>query len=221
MNLNWQEATQRIQQSKFYRKKFQIAFGDLVIDSVLIAKAIGQFERTMISHNSKFDRVLRKEDKLTKEEFRGFEMMNDQSMADCLHCHSSDANALLTSLKYSNNGLDNISNPEDFADFGLGEITGQKNDFGKFKIPSLRNISLTAPYMHDGRFRTLREVIDFYSEGLNNCVNVDSKMTRVVKGGIHISEYDKFCVEAFLNSLTDSVFTSNPSFGNPFENKKK
>lgn len=217
MNLDWNAAAKRIKKKKFYRDQFKLVFDSQEIDSVLISKAIAQFERTLISYNSKFDRVLRKEDKLTKEELRGFEIVNDQSMADCLHCHSTDANALATSRKFSNNGLDSIRDPRLYPDYGLGGHTRNLADYGKFKIPSLRNIALTAPYMHDGRFKTLREVIDFYSEGLKPSVTIDSKMTRLKNRGVQLSEYDKICLEAFLNTLTDSVFISNPEFSNPFQ----
>jgi cytochrome c peroxidase len=209
-----------VRKNKFYREQFSLVFGEQEIDSILISKALAQFERTLISYNSKFDRVLRKEDKLTVEELRGFEIMNDQSMADCLHCHSTDANALATSRRFSNNGLDAIRDPLHYADFGLGAHTGNTTDYGKFKIPSLRNIALTAPYMHDGRFKTLHEVIDFYSEGLNASVNIDSKMTRLKQRGVQLTEYDKNCLEAFLISLTDSVFVSTEEFSNPFLNQK-
>lgn len=217
MDLSWPEAEQRLNESRFYKKKFRQVFGIEKIDSVHIAKAIGQFERTLLSYNSKFDRVLRKEDKLTQAEFRGYEIMNDQSMADCLHCHSTDANALATSLNFSNNGLDEISDPMLYSDFGVGGINRNVKDYGKFKIPSLRNIALTAPYMHDGRFDTLREVIDFYSSGLHLSVNIDSKMTRAKSGGVQLTLSDKICLEEFLNALTDSVFISNPEFSNPFK----
>jgi len=216
MNLDWNIAAKRITKNKLYREKFELVFGKEKIDSNLISKALAQFERTLISYNSKFDRVLRREDKLTKKELRGFEIMNDQSMADCLHCHSSDANALTTSLKFSNNGLDKIEDANNFSDLGLGGFSKIKTDHGKFKIPSLRNIALTSPYMHDGRFKTLKEVINFYSEGLNRSVNIDSKMTRIHQGGVQLNEYDKECLEAFLNTLTDSVFINNSEFGNPF-----
>jgi cytochrome c peroxidase len=103
-----------------------------------------------------------------------------------------------------------------FIDKGLGGISKKEADFGKFKIPSLRNIALTAPYMHDGRFKSLREVIDFYSEGLKKSVTIDSKMTRIHKGGVLLNEYDKNCLEAFLITLTDSVFISSEEFSNPF-----
>ena len=218
MNLDWESAANRIMDQRMYRKKFLQVFGTVAIDSSHIVKAIAQFERTLISCNSKFDRVLRREDKLNKEELRGYEILNDQSMADCLHCHSSDANALTTSLKFSNNGLENVTDPLLYPDAGLGAISGDKKKNGWFKIPSLRNIALTAPYMHDGRFNTLREVIDFYSEGLHKTVNIDSKMTRVNTGGVHLSEYDKHCLEAFLITLTDSTFITKPAFANPHRN---
>ncbi|MBK6524376.1 MAG: hypothetical protein IPG07_01805 [Crocinitomicaceae bacterium] len=160
--------------------------------------------------------MLRKEDKLTTEEFRGFEIMNDQSMADCLHCHSTDANALATSGKFGNNGIDAVEDPLNYRDFGLGGYTGKLSDYGKFKIPSLRNIVLTAPYMHDGRFKTIRDVIDFYSTGLNHSANLDAKMTHIKTRGVQLTEYDKNCLEAFLLTLTDSVFISNSEHSNPF-----
>ena len=94
--------------------------------------------------------------------------MNDQTKGDCLHCHSTDADALGTTRKFSNNGLDEFSDQDQFSDKGRGEFTGKASDIGKFKIPSLRNLLLTAPYMHDGRFETLEEVLDFYSEGVNS-----------------------------------------------------
>ena len=216
MNLDWKTAAKRMNKSSFYREQFRNVFGDIEIDSILIAKAIAQFERTLISADSKFDRVLRKEDKLTAEEFRGYEIMNDQSMADCLHCHSTDANALGTSLKFSNNGLDEINDALLFSDIGYGKTTGKISDYGKFKIPSVRNIAVTAPYMHDGRFKTIREVIDFYSSGLHVSPTIDPKMTRIKAGGVKLTEYDKNCLEAFLKTLTDSTFISNPEFTNPF-----
>jgi cytochrome c peroxidase len=217
MGLDWQTAANRIKSNRRYRKKFLRVFGTTEIDSTHISKAIAQFERTLISYNSKFDRVLMRMDQLNEKELRGYEIMNDQSMADCLHCHSSDANALTTSLDFSNNGLDAISDPALYADAGRGAITGDNRQLGHFKVPSLRNIALTAPYMHDGRFKTLGEVIRFYSSGVNSSATIDSKMTRVHEGGVHLSDHDKQCLEAFLLTLTDSVFISNPEFSNPFE----
>ncbi len=216
MDLNWDVAVERIRKNKSYREKFKKAFGNRRIDSVLIAKAIAQFERTLLSYNSKYDSVLRKEAYFSKAELKGFELMNDMSMADCLHCHSTDADPMATSFGFSNNGLDNAKKITDYADGGRGIITGKAEDYGKFRIPSLRNIAATAPYMHDGRFKTLKEVLDFYSEGVHASVNVDSKMGFAHRGGVHLTEDEKYLIITFLNTLTDSVFLNNPKHSNPF-----
>ncbi|MEZ5148068.1 MAG: cytochrome c peroxidase [Bacteroidales bacterium] len=216
MNLNWKEAEKRINRSAFYPAKFKAAFGNVPIDSVLIAKAIAQFEQTLLSHDSKYDKVLRGEAFFTPEEYDGFMLVNDQSKADCLHCHSTDANALGTIAQFSNNGLDPVLDISNYPDQGKGAVSGKSADFGKFKVPSLRNVAVTAPYMHDGRFKTLHEVLDFYSQGVNECVNLDPRMQNAHQGGVHLSEVQKEHILAFLSALTDSTFLSNPEFGNPF-----
>lgn len=216
MNLEWTVAVERIRKSNFYKKKFSNAFSKKRIDSVLIAKAIAQFERTILSYNSKYDSVLRHETNFTKAELKGYELMNDMSMADCLHCHTTDSDPVGTKLGFSNNGLDDIHDLNDYPDKGLGAITGNPEDIGKFRIPSLRNIALTAPYMHDGRFRTLKEVLDFYSEGVHTSINVDSKMGFAHQGGVQLTEDEKYFIITFLSTLTDSVLINNPNFSNPF-----
>lgn len=216
MNLNWKEAERRINQSSFYKKMFQRAFGNQPIDSILIARAIAQFERSLISYNSKFDRIIRGEANFTADELKGFELMNDTRKGGCLHCHSSDGDALGTSMKFSNNGLDAIFSPADYSDKGYGIITGKQTDMGLFKIPSVRNLAFTAPYMHDGRFKTLDEVLDFYSEGVNQSVNVDSKMEFAHRGGAHLTCDEKRQIISFLNTLNDSTFITTPAFSNPF-----
>lgn len=216
MNLSWTEAEKRIRKSRFYRKKFKEAFGSSTIDSVLIAKAIAQFERSLISSNSKYDQALRGEAYLSKDEYDGFVLMNDQSMANCLHCHPTDANALATTGKFSNNGLQNATSPSDYSDKGRFDHTRQDKDVGLFKIPSLRNVAVTAPYMHDGRFKTLEEVLDFYSEGVNKSYNVDPKMTTAHVGGVQLTAEEKRKIICFLNALTDSTFLTNPQYANPW-----
>lgn len=216
MNLSWELATKRIQASKKYRKLFYEAFGKVTIDSNLIAKAIGQFERTLISNNSKYDRVLRGDAYFTADEYEGFVIINEQSRGDCLHCHTSDADALGTIVGFSNNGLSNSTRAVDYSDKGRAEVTGDSNDIGKFKIPSLRNVAVTAPYMHDGRFETLEEVLNFYSEGVNLSYNIDAKMGYAHQGGIKLSKKEKEQVIAFLHTLTDHTFLSNPSYSNPY-----
>lgn len=220
MNLDWEIAVQRIQMSEFYKTKFQSVFGEIPIDSVLVAKAIAQFERTLLSDNSKYDQVLRRETYFTPEEYEGFILMNDQTKGDCLHCHTTDADALGTTRTFSNNGLVAALKFEDYKDKGKAESTGKKRDVGLFKIPSLRNVAVTAPYMHDGRFQTLEEVLDFYSEGVNNSYNVDSKMGFSHRGGAQLTQAEKAKIVGFLKTLTDSTFLTNPAFANPFPKNK-
>jgi cytochrome c peroxidase len=216
MNLNWTHAVKRIARSALYREKFKAAFGNLKIDSVLICKAIAQFERTLISHNSKYDRVIRREDKFTQDELEGMELINDMTKANCLHCHTSDADGLGTTGLFSNNGLDAVIKDGVFKDAGLGKTTRQPEDNGKFKIPSLRNLLYTAPYMHDGRFQKLEEVLDFYSEGLKVSPTLDSKMEFVHKGGLRLTAEEKRKIVLFLKTMSDPVFVSNKAFANPF-----
>ncbi len=216
MNLTWAEVERRINSSKFYRDKFKSVYGSATIDSVLIAKAIGEFERTLISNNSRYDRVIRGEELFTEDELAGFDLMNDQTKGNCLHCHTTDADALGTTGRFSNNGLDKVSDANGYSDKGRGAITNKASDMGLFRIPSLRNVALTAPYMHDGRFATLDEVLTFYSKGVNASPNVDAVMS-AHQSGVRLTEREKFQIKQFLLTLTDSVFISNPAFGNPFD----
>lgn len=217
MNLTWEDATKRVKKNKFYKQKFKLAFGNQEIDSLLISKAIGQFLRTLISNQSKFDSVLAGMVHLDKDEFAGLVLMNDMTKGDCLHCHTTDADALGTTGLFSNNGLDHVEDPKLYKDKGLGGHTRKVSDYGKFKIPSLRNVAVTGPYMHDGRFQTLEEVLDFYSEGVQTSVNIDSKMGFAHQGGSRLTAVEKKQIIAFLKTLTDSTFLTNPDFSNPFK----
>ncbi len=216
MGLDWETVTQRIKKNKFYVDQFAYVFENQAIDSVLVSKAIAQFERTLISNNSKFDQVLRGETYLTPEEFNGLVLMNDQIKGNCLHCHTTDNNALGTTGNFSNNGLDNFSTAAAYYDKGKGGITNKVSDIGLFKIPSLRNIAVTAPYMHDGRFQTLEEVLDFYSQGVQHSFNLDSKMKLLDDQKAMLTAKEKENIIQFLHTLTDSVFLTNPQFNNPF-----
>ncbi|MEO0405678.1 MAG: cytochrome-c peroxidase, partial [Bacteroidota bacterium] len=153
----------------------------------------------------------------TEDELAGFVLMNDQSKGNCLHCHTTDADALGTTAKFSNNGLDSAQTIFDYKDGGQGVINGLDADMGKFRIPSLRNVAVTPPYMHDGRFQTLKEVLDFYSEGIQSSVNVDSKLGFVHQGGAHLTEEEKHQIIQFLHAFTDSTLLVDPRYGNPFE----
>ena len=207
MHANWKKVTERIRQHATYPNLFLQAFGTSKIDSIIITKAIAQFERTLISGNSKFDKHLLGETSLTQEEQNGFDVFMDEAKGDCFHCHGSSNNPLWTDNKFHNNGLDAT-----FQDRGLGGVTGNPNDNGKFKSPSIRNLAFTAPYMHDGRFTTLEEVINHYSEGLKKSATIDPLMKNVNNGGVHLSIQDKTDLKAFLLTLSDNDFNSNTAF---------
>ncbi len=216
MNLAWSEAARRVRASAFYRPLFRAAFGDVRVDSLSIARAIAQFERTLISCNARYDRVFRGEAWFTAEEYRGFVLMNDQTRGDCLHCHTTDADALGTTARFGNNGLDAVADDAPFPDPGMGAVTGRAGDEGRFRIPSLRNLAFTAPYMHDGRFATLDEVISFYSDGVHPSRTLDAKMQYARRGSMKLTGYERSCIKAFLLTLSDSSFVADPAFGNPF-----
>ncbi len=216
MNFSWLEAAKRIEKSHFYRIKFEAAFGQITIDSTLISKAIAQFLRTLLSYQSKYDKVMIGKARFTDDEYQGFVLMNDMTKGDCLHCHTTDANALGTTLSFSNNGLDSVQNAALYKDKGLGGFTKKTQDLGKFKIPSVRNVAFTPPYMHDGRFQTLAEVLNFYNEGVHKSANIDSKMGTAQTGGAHLSETEKCQIIAFLLTLSDSTFVKDTRFANPF-----
>jgi len=209
MKSTWAEVEKKLQEHVEYPTLFQQAFGTSRIDSTLVTKAIAQFERTLISANSKFDKFLLGEAQLTPEEQNGFDVFMDEARGDCFHCHGSDKNPLWTDNAFHNNGLD-----ETFTDLGLGAVTGDPADNGKFRSPSLRNLKFTAPYMHDGRFNTLEEVINHYSEGLKNSSTIDPLMKKVAQGGVNLTEKDKTDLKAFLLTLSDDAFVNNPSFSN-------
>lgn len=204
MASSWTQIEEKLQQHSEYPNLFKLAFNTSKIDSVLVTKAIAQFERTLISANSKFDRFLLGEAELTPEETNGFNVFMDENRGDCFHCHGSDNNPLWTDNLFHNNGLDDT-----FSDLGLGAITGDPADNGKFKSPSLRNLAFTAPYMHDGRFTTLEDVINHYSNGLKNSTTIDPLMKKVNQGGVQLTEKDKADLKAFLLSLSDTDFINN------------
>ncbi|MAE08791.1 MAG: cytochrome-c peroxidase [Bacteroidetes bacterium] len=208
MHLEWTDAEIKLNNHANYPDLFFKSFGTHEIDSMLVVKAIAQFERTIISSNSKWDKYLRGEVSLSQTEAKGFEIFFTEK-GDCFHCHTT---ILFTDNLFHNNGLDSIFNDE-----GLSNITNNPNDQGKFKTPTLRNIEFTAPYMHDGRFTTLEEVIDFYSEGIVWSSTIDPLMKKVSQGGVHLNEEEKNNLIAFVKTLTDTTFVNNSDYSNPFK----
>ena len=220
---NWDNVEVKLQRHKDYPELFRKAFGISKTGEItreLTAKAIAQFERTLISANSRFDKKRYQNDPdpflFSDLEVDGLKIYYDDQFAEtakghCAHCH--DGGPLLTSERFENNGITEVSSLEDFPDKGLGEITGKTTDNGKFKATTLRNIALTAPYMHDGRFKTLEDVIEHYNSGGHYADNVISGSIT----NLNLSEYDKKALVAFLHTFTDTSFVNNPAFQNPFE----
>lgn len=209
MHSNWDDVVSKLENHPDYPLLFKEAFNEPTITKELVTKAIAQFERTLISANSKFDKYSLGQANLTAQELNGLNVFLSEEKGDCFHCHGSPNLPLWTDNDFHNNGLDAT-----FTDLGLGGVTGDPNDNGKFRSPSLRNLAFTAPYMHDGRFQTLDEVIDFYSEGLQNSPTIDPLMKSVNQGGVQLSDADKADLKAFLLSLSDPSFLNNPAFQN-------
>ncbi len=206
MNTTWPLVLNKLNFDTYYREQFKIAFGVDVIDSFDVAKAIAQFERTMISGNSKFDQNLNGNIPLSDSETRGLVIFNTEK-GDCFHCHGT---ILLQGFEFENNGVQQV-----MEDIGRGGVTNLSTDIGKFKPPTLRNIELSSPYMHDGRFKTLEEVVEFYNSGVNqSSPNISPLMLKANRpnGDLNLTIQDKADLVAFLKTLTDSDFISNPDF---------
>ena len=214
MNATWSDVIAKLQADPEYKKMFNQAFSTPGITVDRVTKAIAQFERTLISGNSKFDKVLRGEVSFTPSEANGYDLFtkdkdefNNISGADCFHCHGP---ILMSKQVFANNGLN-----ANFIDLGLGAITFNPNDNGRFKAPTLRNIELTGPYMHDSRFSTLDQVINHYSNGLVMSPTIDPLMKFAADGGVGLTPQEKADVKAFLLTLTDWDFVNNPEFSDP------
>ena len=221
MHQDWKSATDKLSGDVIYRNRFFRAFGEQGIDSVKVAKAIAQFLRTIISSSSKYDVMYKFEygislttaetqllQSIEPEQWAGYDLFKSLNGADCFHCHNGP---LMRVKKFSNNGLD-----ESFSDLGREIVTGSADDKGKFKVPTLRNIELTAPYMHDGRFNTLDEVIEHYSSGIHVSSTIDPLIEFANQGGVQLDAQEKFLLKKFLLTLTDTVFINNPNFKDPF-----
>ena len=217
-NTNMALLVQKLKQHPEYPELFYKAFGIIDVSKLSyddlklkISYALTQYLRTMVSANSRFDKFVNHQINLTNEEFDGF-LTYSTERGDCFHCHGT---ILLTNNTYHNNGLDTL-----FTGFNRGRylVTGDLHDMGKFSAPTLRNVELTAPYMHDGRFSTLEEVVEFYNSGVHlNSPNIDPIMTKPAKlTGLNLTEQQKTNLVLFLKALTDTTFINNPSFLDPF-----
>ncbi|GAL78042.1 cytochrome c551 peroxidase [Algibacter lectus] len=189
----------------YYQKQFPKAFEDGEINSENMLKALSQFMLMMVSSNSKYDKYVRSEDGvvLTEIELDGLNTFQNK----CATCHATD---LFTDHSYRNNGLS--INPK-LDDKGRYDIFEDPADLYKFKVPSLRNVELSLPYMHDGRFSTLEAVLNFYDSGMTDNGNVDQAFNREDGSlGITLSDYEKESIIAFLYTLTDNEFLTDDRF---------
>ncbi len=211
---NADSIVKRIASIPMYPPLFEEAFGSESVSMDRICSAIAQFVRTLVSSDSKFDRYMRGEAQLTAEEMRGYVLFTTEEGADCFHCHGGSGNVLFSTYDILINGLD----PEEFFTDAHDRysVTGNVVDRGAYRVPTLRNIEYTAPYMHDGRFSTLDEVIDQYSENVYYSPYISPLMHHVQDGGVQLTVEEKACLKAFLLTLSDEGFLNNPNFSNPF-----
>lgn len=206
----------KLSEETYYAQLFTAAFGDAAITSERISRALAQFVRSIVSSTTKYDvGVATGFTNFTAQENQGRQLFGT---AGCVTCHGTD-NFILPVAR--NNGLE-----FPYVDLGVGAITGRAGDYGKFKSPTMRNIALTAPYMHDGRFATLAQVIDFYDSGVVNNPNIAPQMLTPpgppgspapTPRRLNLSAAQKSALIAFLNTLTDTTVTTDPRFSDPFK----
>lgn len=207
----------RLEQLDYYDDLFIAAFGSNEITSDRISLALAQFVRSMVSYQSKYDAGRQQVaaanldfPNYTAQENRGKELFLSPAIG-CAACHGTDA---FIAPGPRNNGLDATND----ADQGVGGANGNANQDGLFKVGSLKNIALSAPYMHDGRFTTLEEVVEHYNSGVQNNPNLSAPL-RLPNGGIrrlNLSDADKQALVAFLETLTDTAMVKDEKFSDPF-----
>lgn len=197
MNLNINAALARIAASPKYKTLFKNAFGDTIVTSQRFLKSFAQFMGLMVSYNSKYDKVKNGDETFTASENSGYTVFKNK----CASCH---AEPLFTDHSFRNNGLPVNS----YQDSGRYKITLDPNDIYKFKMPSLRNLGSSAPYMHDGRFSTLAQVLNHYQTGVASTLNVDP----LLSGGISLTAQEKNDLLSFLSTLNDNTFLTDPRF---------
>ncbi|WP_298396418.1 cytochrome c peroxidase [Flavobacterium sp.] len=204
MNETVENVVKKLQFSQQYPKLFKQAFGSKKITGQLTLKALAQFVVSLTTSNSKYDKVLRKEDKFTEMEQKGYELFKQ----NCASCHKEP---LFTSDQFENNGL-----PIDTTlnDFGRMKITQNPTDSLRFKVPTLRNIEFTFPYMHDGRFKKLNEVLKHYNTGIQQ----SKTLSKQLKKPLNLTDHQRTELLAFLKTLTDKEFLFHPKYGFPKNN---
>jgi cytochrome c peroxidase len=216
MNETLENVVEKLEQDTLYTHQFFRAFGTDDITSYRISLALEQFMNSIVSYRSKYDLYIEGEATFTEEEELGMELFFEEynpffpqtSGADCGHCHGGKN---FSSQEYMNNGLDTL-----YDDNGRYDVTGLESDRGAMKVTTLRNIALTPPYMHDGRFQTLEEVIDHYNEGLHASPSLDPALAMTIDTGLLLNDTDKVALIAFLKTLTDTSLIRDSRYASPF-----
>ncbi len=217
----------KLQTLSYYPSLFQNAYGSTEITTDKISECVAVFLSSIRTDNSRFDQFVKElsagtstggvvpvtSNVLTPLELNGYVAFTTKY--NCENCHH------IISSSYTTNDFKDIGLDKTYTDMGRGTVTGTKSDNGKFRVPNLHNVALTAPYMHDGRYKTLDEVIDHYSNNIKTSANLDG-MLRDAKGNamaMNITTADRQAIIAFLNTMTDYVMISDPKFSNPFKLK--
>jgi len=200
MDESVENVLQKLRAIPSYRSKFKAAFGSEEISTAHFMKALSQFMVMCVSSNAKYDKVMRKEDNVvfTTEELEGYQIFKDK----CASCHTEP---LFVDNEFRNNGLA----PSAINDLGLYTATLLETDKYKFKVPSLRNLKYTAPYMHDGRFFTIDAVLQHYINEVQTTPNLDPILSKNGAKGIALSTTEKTKLKVFLNTLNDEEFINN------------
>lgn len=203
MGSSIQTVVGKLRANSLYRRLFKEAFGDSLATGEHTLKALSQFMLSLTSARSKYDRMKRGEERFNEQEQKGYGLFQK-------HCASCHAEPLFTTHAFANNGL-----PADplLRDYGRMQITHQPGDSLKFKIPTLRNIAYTYPYMHDGRFKKLSQVLDHYTSGIRQ----STTLAKELQAKMELSSNDKVDLIAFLMTLSDQEFVFNKEHGFPKE----
>ncbi|MBP6397530.1 MAG: cytochrome C peroxidase [Saprospiraceae bacterium] len=215
LHANWPDVENKLRNHENYPTLFRKAFGiqnKSEITKELAAKSLAQFQRIILSVNSKYDRVVQGKEKFDDLELIGFSLFidlegSDLPDAECHHCHTLD---LATADAFFNNGLQATSDLNGFKDAGRGAVTGQLADNGKMRAPTLRNIMFSAPYMHDGSLKTIDEVLNHYNGHGKSSPNKDPLIRN-----LELTPFHKEALVAFLHTLTDTSYLQNPLLKKP------
>ncbi len=218
MGMDLDELVVKLQAEEYYGVLFEDAFGDSEVTSDRISLALSQFVRSMVSYESPYDVGLAAVGGDEDDDFPNFTALENRGKdlffsgrTQCSNCHETHT---FSGDQARNNGLD-----ANLTDLGVGAVTGRNQDNGEFKTGSLRNIALTAPYMHDGRFATLRQVVEFYNTGIQDSPELDNRLRGPGGNGVrrmNLSPQEIDALVAFMEALTDENFIRDEKFSNPF-----